>query len=77
MVSKRKDKRKPQGARSRSPARSAKPHITLETPKAPSPVREQLLKRLNLKPSDVLSERDIGRDVIFVTKNGMKVRVKK
>ena len=39
--------------------------------------RDQALKKLRLKPSDILAERDAGPEFIFVTKNGMKVRVNK
>jgi len=39
--------------------------------------RDQLLKKLNLKPSDILSEGVRGDYLIFVTKNGMKIRVPK
>lgn len=79
MVSKHKGtgKEKPQSSRSRSRSRPAKPRITLERkPPFLSPY-EQLLKKLNLKPSDILSRRDIGTELILVTKNGMKIRVKK
>jgi len=39
--------------------------------------RDQALRKLRLKPRDVLAERDAGSEFIFVTKNGMKVRVNK
>ena len=39
--------------------------------------RDQALRKLRLKPSDVLAQRDAGSEFIFVTKNGMKVRIKK
>lgn len=39
--------------------------------------RDQALKKLRLKPRDILAERDAGSEFIFVTKNGMKIRVKK
>ena len=79
MVSKHKGtgKGKPQSSPSRSPSGSAKPRIILERkPPLLSPY-EQLLKKHNLKPSDILSQRDIGPELILVTKNGMKIRVKK
>ena len=77
MVSKKKSKGKPTPSRSKVSRPSVQPRITLETPKAPAPVREQLLKKLNLKPNDILAEKDLGSEFVFVTKNGMKIRVKK
>jgi len=77
MVSKHKGtgKGKRQSSRSRSLSRSAKPRITLvPTPLSP---RDKALKQLHLKPSDILSEATRGGYLVFVTKNGMKVRVKK
>lgn len=79
MVSQHKGtgKGKPPSSRSRSRSRPAKRSITLERkPPFLSPY-EQLLKKHNLKPSDILSRRDIGTEFILVTKNGMKIRVKK
>lgn len=64
-----------------SRSQSAKPPITLE-PKPPSLLdadveRQKALRQLNLKTSDILSERETDSELILVTKNGMKVRVKK
>jgi len=63
-------------------SRSTKPLITPEPKPASKPEpqlspRDQLLKKLNLKPSDILSEGVRGDYLIFVTKNGMKIRVPK
>ncbi len=58
------------------PGGKLRPAITLA--REPRPLtRDQALRKLRLKPSDVLAERDAGLEFIFVTKNGMKVRVKK
>ena len=77
MVSKHKGtgKGKPQSSRSRSRSRPAKPRITLE--RTPLSARDKALKRLHLKPSDILSEATRAGYLVFVTKNGMKIRVKK
>lgn len=58
------------------PGGKPRPAITLA--REPRPLtRDQALRKLRLKPSDVLAERDAGSEFIFVTKNGMKVRVNK
>lgn len=79
MVSQHKGtgKGQPQSSRSRSRSRPAKRSITLERKSPPLSPYEQLLKKHNLKLSDILSRRDIGTELILVTKNGMKIRVKK
>jgi len=75
MVSKHKGKGKSSSSRSRSRSQLAKPRITLAlTPLSP---RAKALKQLHLKPSDILSEATRGGHLVFVTKNGMKIRVKK
>ena len=63
-----------------SRTQTPKPCITLE----PTPLlhsefskRDETLKRLHLKPSDILSEAVRGSELSLVTKNGLKIRVKK
>lgn len=63
-----------QRSRSRSRTRTPKPPITLESEFS---ARDKVLKQLHLKRSDILSEASRGGHLIFVTKNGMKIRVKK
>jgi len=58
------------------PGGKPRPGITLA--REPRPLtRDQALRKLRLQPSDVLVERDTDLEFIFVTKNGMKVRIKK
>lgn len=63
-----------QRSRSRSRTRTPKPRITLESEFS---ARDKALKQLRLKPSDILSEATRSGYLVFVTKNGMKIRVKK
>lgn len=78
MTSKKGSKEKTQRSRSSSRSRSTEPRITLESaPRSESAARDKALKRLHLKPSDILSEATRGGHLVFVTKNGMKIRVKK
>lgn len=78
MVLKKKSKRKSRPSRGKvSRARIPKPRITLEPQPSPRSLYERLLKKHNLKPADILSQRDIGPELILVTKNGMKLRVSK
>lgn len=61
-------------SRSRTQTRTPKPHIALESEFSE---RDKVLKQLHLKPSDILSQASRGGHLIFVTKNGMKIKVKK
>lgn len=78
MPSKTKSKGKSQRPHSTFHSRSTKPRITLERISRSEPsVRDKALKRLHLKPSDIFSEATRGGHLVFVTKNGMKIRVPK
>jgi len=70
-------------SRSHTPVKNSKPSSPNPTPKpSPNPSqpkltpRDLVLKKLNLKPSDILAEAKRDRQLIFVTKNGMKVRAR-
>lgn len=53
-----------------------KPHITFAHERRPL-TRDQALRKLRLKLSDVLADHETDSEFIFVTKNGMKVKVQK
>lgn len=74
----KKNLQKPRSVRGQvSRAPIPKPRITLEPEPSPRSLHERFLKKHNLKPADILSQRDLGSELILVTKNGMKIRVKK
>lgn len=78
MTSKKGSKANSQPSRSRSRSRSTESRIALESAsRSELSARDKALKRLGLKPSDILSEATRGGDLILVTKNGMKIRVPK
>lgn len=54
-----------------------KPRITLARESRRPLTRVEALKKLRLKPSDVLADHETDSEFIFVTKNGMKVKVQK